>query len=81
MIVTMLLLNGCTTYNPRISKPSTEDSKQEWLAYYKDQFKAYGDSTMPPPDDAPEAARQAYSEARAKWQTEQAINSVVVGVL
>jgi len=75
------VFSACAAHTPYISKPSSEASKQQWLGYYEVQFKAYGDSVLPPPDDAPEVARQAYTEAKAKWQKEQMMKGLKLGVV
>jgi hypothetical protein len=80
VIIMAMLLSACATHTPYISKPSSEASKQQWLAYYGDQFKAYGDSVLPPPDDAPEVARQAYTEAKAKWKKEKQSEETVLAI-
>ena len=72
-----LLFSSCATHTLTVPKPAPEGSFDEWLLFYRDQFKGYGNSTLPPSGNAPEVARQAYSQARVEWQNKEATSYFV----
>lgn len=51
----------------KVNQPApTDTSELAWYAYYVDQFDAYGTNVLPPKDQFPEAARQAYQHAQTE---------------
>ena len=49
VLIASLLFIGCaSSYIASVSEPSPEASSEQWLLYWQDQFKAYGDSTLAP---------------------------------
>ncbi len=81
VLIASLLFSSCASHIASVSEPSPEASSEQWLLYWQDQFKAYGDSTLAPRDDAPEVGRQAYSEAKAKWKKEQTTKTITSGII
>lgn len=67
----VVYLSACTAYQPQIAEPEGEADKSAWLLYYRQQFSVYGDSTLPPKQDAPDVARQAYMEAHRERNQRQ----------
>ncbi len=69
-------VSGCATYTyapfTSIREPEPGADMTAWLMYHREQFRAYGDSTLQPRIDAPEAARRGYTQARAEWEDNQA---------
>ncbi|MEJ2544972.1 MAG: hypothetical protein P8Y99_12970, partial [Calditrichaceae bacterium] len=62
-------------------KPDDSGSKAEWLKYYKDQFKAYGGEVEAPSDEASDAQKTAYQQARASWRRGVIVSYIVSGVV
>jgi hypothetical protein len=51
-----------------IHKPSvTETNESVWLTYWQDQFDAYSGNVIVPDNNYPEAAKQAYQQAKLDW--------------
>ena len=61
---------------PEVAKPSNGD-KAEWLAFYEDQFKAFGDEVEAPADQFSEAQMQAYLEAKDSYESAQTTSSIL----
>jgi len=73
MLLPPLCLSGCAGKAPENPKPEPfgQDDKEVWLRYYEQSFKQYGSAVLPPKDAEPNAAREAYMQARAAWKSEQ----------
>lgn len=72
LICGLTFLGACTGYHPQVAEPKGQADKSVWLFYYREQFRGYGDSALPPKDDAPDVARQAYMEAHKEWKDQRA---------
>jgi hypothetical protein len=71
LAVALLFMVSCATYYGHTPEPKESTDSSVWLAYYRGQFRAYGDSTLPPKDNYDDSARQAYTQARKEWEDSQ----------
>ena len=55
-------------------RPAQDAGADSWLSYYAGQFGARGDKVAQPGDNAPEAQRMAYKEAKDSWKGKQDLN-------
>lgn len=62
-------------------EPFGQDDKAAWLRYYCESFELYGKAVLPPKDEEPAAAREAYVEARAAWEKREIQETILVVVL
>jgi len=77
LIPISIILTSCS-HIPEIIKPTNGD-KSDWLAYYEDQFKAFGDEVEAPSEDVSEAQMQGYIEAEDSYQSAQTVG-LIIGV-
>lgn len=77
LIPISIIFTSCS-HTPEITKPTNGD-ESDWLAYYEDQFKAFGGDVEAPSDDVSEAQKQAYIEAEDSYQSAQTVK-LIVGV-
>ena len=76
IIIPISLLLASCSHTPEVTKPSN-GSKADWLAYYEDQFEAFGDEVEVPPKDVPEAQMQAYLEAKDSFESAETTGTIV----
>ena len=76
-------VTGCATYAPVAwyGEPEAGADRTVWLAYYREQFRTYGNSTLQPRSDGPDAARQGYMQARTEWKNYETNTAIAAGVL
>ncbi len=77
LIPISIILTSCS-HIPEITEPTNGD-ESDWLAYYEDQFKAFGGDVEAPSEDVSEAQIQAYLEAEDSYQSAQTVK-LIVGV-
>ncbi len=61
-----------------MAKPNNGD-ESDWLAYYEDQFKAYGGDVEAPSEDVSEEQMQGYIEAEDSYQSAQTVKLIIGG--
>ncbi len=71
-----ILFSACAAHVAQIEKP-TNTEKADWLAYYEDQFKAYGEKVEAPEGDVPEVQMRAYIEAKDSFQSAQQVSTIL----
>ncbi len=79
LIPISIIFTSCS-HTAEISKPTTSDY-EEWLAYYEDQFKAYGDEVEAPSGEIPQAQMEAYEEAKDSYDSSVTTGWIIGGVV
>jgi hypothetical protein len=79
LIPISIILTSCA-HIPEITKPANGD-KADWLAYYEDQFEAFGDEVEAPRGEVPQAQLQAYIEAKDSYDASVTRGWIIGGVV
>ena len=76
LIPLSILFTACGPHIAEVVMPTNGDYA-DWLAYYEDQFEAYGDEVEVPSADVPDAQMRAYLDAEDSYETAAAIGTYV----
>jgi len=73
-------ISACAVHVPRSPQPEPfgQDDKAAWLRYYERSFEQYREAVLPPKEDEPAAAREAYVEAKAAWERQEIQETALV---